>query len=83
MVANLGTSLGTKKITDIVIKNLKATGKEEWIRIEEELYFRIRKTGKKYFVSRYTFLGKNRKITLGEYPALKLAQGDIPLILCL
>jgi len=74
MVANLGTSLGTKKITDIVIKNLKATGKEEWIRIEEGLYLRIRKTGKKYFVSRYTFLGKNRKITLGEYPALKLAQ---------
>ncbi|WP_024791017.1 MULTISPECIES: DUF4102 domain-containing protein [unclassified Lebetimonas] len=70
----MGTNLGTKKITAVVIKNLKPTGKEEWIRIEEGLYLRIRKTGKKYFVSRYTFLGKNRKITLGEYPVLKLMQ---------
>ncbi len=45
--AILGTNLGTKKITAVVIKNLKPTGKEEWIRIEEGLYLRIRKTGKK------------------------------------
>ncbi|WP_024790240.1 Arm DNA-binding domain-containing protein [Lebetimonas sp. JH292] len=43
----MGTNLGTKKITAVVIKNLKPTGKEEWIRIEEGLYLRIRKTGKK------------------------------------
>ena len=70
----MGTNLGTKKITDSVIKSLKTTGKEKWIRIEEGLYIRIRNTGKKYFVSRYSFKNKNKKITLGEYPALKLAQ---------
>ena len=51
----MGTNLGTKKITDSVIKSLKTTGKEKWIRIEEGLYSCIRNTGKKYFVSRYSF----------------------------
>ena len=63
----MGTNLGTKKITDSVIKSLKTTGKEKWIRIEEGLYIRIRNTGKKYFVSRYSFNNKNKKITLEKY----------------
>ena len=65
----MGTNLGTKKITDSVIKSLKITGKEKekWIRIEEGLYIRIRNTGKKYFVSRYSFNNKNKKIMLKKY----------------
>ena len=69
----MGTNLGTKRITDSVINSLKTTSKEKWIRIEEGLYLRLR-NGKKYFVSIYSFDGKNQKITLGEYPALKLMQ---------
>jgi hypothetical protein len=38
------------------------------------LFLRVKKNGKKHFVTRCTFNGKQRKITLEEYPALKLAQ---------
>ncbi len=71
----MGTNPGTniRKITDSYIKSLKAKNKEQWIRLEDGLYLRIRpKTGRKFFVSRYSFNGKQKKLTLGEYPALKL-----------
>ncbi len=64
----MGTNLETKKITDSVIKSLKITGKEKkWIRIEENLYIHLRNTSKKYFVSKYYFNNKHKKITLEKY----------------
>jgi len=64
--------LGT--LTDTKLKALKPEQKEKWINDGNGLYVRIRPNGRKFFVTRYTFNGKNKKITLGEYPALKLLQ---------
>ena len=60
-------------ITDSKIKAIKSNGKEQWLGIGDGLYLRVRPNGKKFFVSRYSFNGKQKKFTLGEYPALKLA----------
>jgi len=64
--------LGT--LTDTKLKSLRPSHKEKWISDGDGLYVRIRSNGRKFFVVRYTFNGKNKKITLGEYPALKLMQ---------
>lgn len=61
-------------LKDSTIRAIKPTNKEQWLKVEEGLFLRVKKNGKKHFVTRYTFNGKQRKITLGEYPALKLAQ---------
>lgn len=66
--------MGTTLTKDSAIRAIKPANKEQWYCIEEGLYLRVRPNGKKHFVSRYSINKKQRKLTLGEYPALKLAQ---------
>ncbi|MCA1753447.1 MAG: integrase arm-type DNA-binding domain-containing protein [Spirochaeta sp.] len=66
-----------KKLTYTFIKTATSDGKS---RVEysdsqaKGLVFRITKTGTKTFSFRYTFKGKDRRYTIGEYPALTLGE---------
>jgi integrase len=63
------------KLTDKQIEHMKPTGKPLEIPDSTKgLYLWIGATGAKSFVVRYRAGGKSRKLTLGKYPAITLAE---------
>jgi hypothetical protein len=60
-------------LTDRAVRNLRATDKEVFISDGDGLYIRVRPTGSKTWVRRSQIGGKSKKLTLGEYPTMGLA----------
>jgi len=63
-----------KKFTDNQIKNLKPEEKTHRITEGNGFYIRITPQGKKAWLYRYHYAGKDQIITLGYYPAMTLSQ---------
>lgn len=61
-------------LTDLRIKSLKPTDKEQRILDEKGLYLCVLPTGAKSWQHRYTFGGKSRRASLGSYPEVGLAE---------
>lgn len=61
-------------LTETAIRNLKAADKHRFIADQGGLYLRVHPTGSKTFLYRSRVDGKATWETLGEYPALTLAQ---------
>lgn len=61
-------------LTDRAVRNLRATDKEVLLSDGDGLYIRVRPTGSKTWVRRSQIGGKSKKLTLGEYPAMGLAE---------
>lgn len=77
--AHLGSSAGSPKpqhilLTDKGIKALKPTGKRRtvWMQGLPGLGLRITPKGTKSFIYKYGFNGRDRWITLGQYPKIKI-----------
>lgn len=67
-----------KKITDACIKSYKGMEKMREVLVDQRLYLRVTllksgATKKKWFICYYDASGKQRRYTIGEYPALGLA----------
>lgn len=69
------------KLTDKAVDNLKVTGQryEVWDAGLRAFGVRVGKTGTKSFVFVYHHEGRPRRMTLGRYPALKLADAHVKL----
>lgn len=63
-----------KKFTDNQIKNLKPEEKTYRITEGNGFYIRVTPQGKKAWLYRYFYSGKDQAITLGYYPAMTLSQ---------
>jgi integrase len=59
-------------LSDLAIRRLKPTDKDQFIADGDGLYLRVSKTGRKTFVQREQAHGKSRWVTLGTYPSLSL-----------
>jgi hypothetical protein len=61
-------------LTDLQVRNM--TPKKERFEVLDNkgLYLRIMPTGKRPWVFRYNFEGTPRRVTLGSYPAMTLAE---------
>jgi len=63
---------GSGKLTDVAIKQAKATGKLQKLADGGGLYLRITPEGGKYWRYRYRHAGKHRELALGVYPDVSL-----------
>ena len=61
-------------LTELTIKNLKATGKVYRVADGGGLTLEISATGSKLWRLRYRYQGKGQMIALGKYPAISLAE---------
>lgn len=71
-----------KKATDAYIRSLKGSEKMREILIDQRLYLRVTllkngETKKKWFIRYYDAAGKQQRFTIGEYPALGLADARL------
>lgn len=64
-------------LTDLAIRRLKPTAKDQFIADGDGLYLRVSKTGRKTFLRREQANGKSRWVTLGTYPELSLLDARI------
>jgi hypothetical protein len=62
------------KFTDRYINNLKPQEKEFFVTEGRGLAIRVQPSGIKTFYLRYTFKGKEKKLALGTYPIISLAE---------
>ena len=63
-----------KKFTDNQIKNLKPEEKTYRITEGNGFYIRVTPQGKKAWLYRYHYSGKDQTVTLGYYPTMTLSQ---------
>ena len=63
-----------KKFTDNQIKTLKPEEKTYRITEGNGFYIRITPQGKKAWLYRYYYAGKDQTVTLGYYPTMTLSQ---------
>jgi len=63
-----------KKFTDVLVRNLKATGKRYDITEGNGFCLRITPSGKKAWVYSYWLDNKSKRFTVGYYPALSVAE---------
>ncbi len=61
-------------LTDLQVKKLKPGANRYELLDKDGLYIRIMPTGKKSWVCRYFFDGRPRRLTLGHYPFMTLAE---------
>lgn len=61
-------------LTDKAVRSVSVTSGEKYIADGDGLYIRVRMDGGKTWFFRYTSQGKAKKIQLGVYPGLSLAQ---------
>lgn len=61
-------------ITDLAIRKLKPSGKRHVVPCGEGLYLRVSAAGKKVFVYRDRAGNSDKWVTIGEYPAVSLAE---------
>jgi len=61
-------------LTDVAIKNLKPKDKVYKKFDGDGLYIEVHPNGKKYWRMKYRFLGKEKRISLGLYPATSLKE---------
>lgn len=61
-------------LTDAKIKAAKATGKRYEIVVGDGLYLDVTAAGVKTWRYRYRILGQREKVTIGQYPAVRLAE---------
>jgi hypothetical protein len=59
-------------ITDIVLKTAKATGKTFRLSDERGLYLEVSPNGGKWWRWKYRFNGKEKRLSFGVYPDVKL-----------
>ncbi len=59
-------------ITDIVIRTAKASGKTFRLSDERGLYLEVSPNGGKWWRYKYRFNGKEKRLSLGVYPDIKL-----------
>lgn len=62
-----------KPLSDTTLKNLKPLDKEYTKSDSKGLYIRVFPNGTKVWYFAYKFLGKHKKISLGNYPDLSLS----------
>lgn len=67
------------KLTDKVVSNLKANGSryEVWDAVRPAFGVRVGSSGKKSWVYLYHWEGRARRLTLGQYPRLSLADAGL------
>lgn len=61
-------------LTAASVARAKATGKDYLLLDTDNLYLRVRSTGAKSWLLRYTDGGRAKSVTLGRYPGMTLAQ---------
>ena len=61
-------------LTDRAIKLAKTDGKDLFLIDNKGLYLRVRQSGTKVWAYRYRVLGRTRWLTIGDYPAISLAE---------
>lgn len=61
------------QLTDSLIKSYKSVTRTKILLDGDGLQLEIRPTGGKYWRSRYTYHGRQNRISIGEYPAVSLA----------
>ena len=61
-------------LTDLAVKKLKKRKKRYEVLDANGLYVRVMSSGAKSWVYRYNFDGKPRRMTIGAYPGISLAQ---------
>ncbi|SNT28540.1 Integrase [Noviherbaspirillum humi] len=61
-------------LTDVAIRNLKATGKQYKITDQQGLFVLVSASGSKYWRGAYRFAGKQKTLALGVYPDVTLVQ---------
>ena len=72
--------LNSDLLDDLTIKAAKPKQKEYSLRDGNGLFLLAHPNGSKYFQLRTTLLGKSKKIQLGKYPDLTLAEARIEAI---
>ena len=66
--------MATTKLSDVKIKSLKPKDKLYRLLDSDRLYIEIRPTGAKVWRFKFVFQGKESSMSLGEYPAISLAE---------
>lgn len=61
------------RLRDIEVRNATPEGSERLLNDGDGLVLRIRKSGEKLWMLRYTFAGARKKISLGTYPTVSLS----------
>lgn len=61
-----------KKLSDATIKSLKPKAKDYRVNDDDGLSCLIRANGKKFWRFRYFWLGREKMLSLGEFPAVSL-----------
>jgi hypothetical protein len=59
-------------LTDVVVRNIKQTGKTCKLSDERGLYLEVSPTGSKWWRLKYRFEGKEKRLALGVYPDVGL-----------
>lgn len=72
--ALLETELPPVAITDIVVKTAKASGKTFRLSDERGLYLEVSLNGGKWWRLKYRFDRKEKRLSLGVYPDVKLKE---------
>ena len=61
-------------LSDIQIRNLQASDKDQWFTDEKGLRLLVKKNGSKYWRLKYRFQGKQKTLALGVYPTTTLKE---------
>lgn len=61
-------------LTDLKIKNLASSDKDQWFSDEKGLRLLLKKNGAKYWRLKYRYRGKQKTLALGVYPDVSLKQ---------
>ncbi len=64
-------------LTDLQIRRLKPTEKDQWFTDEKGLRLLIKANGRCYWRLKYRFVGKQKTLALGVYPEVSLKQARI------
>lgn len=63
-------------LTDLFIRNIKPTDKDQWFSHEKSLRLLVKPSGSKYWRYHYRYANKKKTLALGVYPEVSLKQAS-------